>query len=43
MVFGPRDAAELEVVTAVLAASHRYASTPAEGRRRGHALSVNLS
>jgi phospholipase/carboxylesterase len=28
MVFGPRDAEELETVAGVLAASHRYASTP---------------
>lgn len=28
MVFGPRDTAELEIVTGIVAASHAYASTP---------------
>jgi phospholipase/carboxylesterase len=32
MVFGPRDAEELEVVTAIVAASHAYATQPEEVR-----------
>lgn len=34
MVFGPRDEVELDIVTAIVAASHAYASSGAAGRDR---------